>query len=180
MLSPALILLDRDGVLNVEGEGGWVTRPEGWAWTPGALDGLRRLGVGRRLMVVTNQSCVGRGLASRAQVDALHDWVSAEARREGVVLEQIFVCPHAPDAGCDCRKPAPGNLLAALALAGVSRAEALFVGDSATDAAAAAAAGVRFALVRTGKGRATEAALPGVWAVDDLRALAEGVDLGRT
>ena len=178
MLSPSLILLDRDGVLNVEGEGGWVTSPEAWVWMPGALDGLRRLGAGRRLMVVTNQSCVGRGLVSRAQVDALHAWVIAEARREGVVLEQIFVCPHAPDDGCACRKPAAGNLTAALARAGVPPNEALFVGDSATDAAAAAAACVRFVLVRTGKGRATEAELEGVWAVDDLGVLAASLDLG--
>jgi histidinol-phosphate phosphatase family protein len=141
---PELVLLDRDGTLveNVPYNGD----PELVRPLPGvraALDRLRREGV--RLAVVTNQSGIGHGLISREQVDA----VNARVAELLGPFEGFFVCPHAPDEGCGCRKPEPGLLEEALAATGVRGDRALMVGDIGRDMAAAAAAGVSGVLVPT-------------------------------
>lgn len=175
------VILDRDGVLNVEAAGGWVLCAEEWRWQAGALLGLRLLGDGgRTLSVATNQSCVGRGLADDAAIEAVHERMRAEASAAGAPLAQVFVCPHAPEDRCSCRKPAPGLLLLAIEASGVPADRTLFVGDSATDLQAAARAGMTPVLLRTGKGRATEASCgaTGVAVFDDLPALAESLNRG--
>lgn len=152
------MLLDRDGVLNVEPAAGWVTDTPAWRWEPNALEGLRILTTaGARLSVVTNQSCIGRGVASRDAVDAVHAHARATAAAAGVTLAEFYVCPHAPDEGCRCRKPAPGLVQDAVTASGIPAEDTIFVGDAVRDLAAGRAAGVRVALVRTGKGRAAEA-----------------------
>jgi phosphoheptose isomerase len=155
------LLLDRDGVLNREAPGGgWIERPEDWEWAPGALDGLRlAAGAGMRVSVVTNQSGIARGAVAAKAVEAVHRRMIAEARAAGGRIDAVFVCPHAPEDGCACRKPAPGLLREAMDAAGSGPAETLLVGDSARDLAAARAAGVRAVLVRTGKGGLTERSL---------------------
>ncbi len=165
------VILDRDGVLNVEAAGGWVLRVEDWRWQDGALAALEVLGRGRTLSVATNQSCIGRGLVDAHAIEAVHAFMRSEAR---ATLSGVFCCPHAPGEGCSCRKPEPGLLLQALAEAGTPPDRAVFVGDSPTDLEAARRAGVTPILVRTGKGRATEsmAAAAGVAVFDDLLAFA--------
>lgn len=173
------MILDRDGVLNAEAPSGWVTRPEDWAWERCALEGLARIGSrGRRVSVATNQSWIGRGLAPPLALEAVHERMRAEARAAGGRIDAVLVCPHAPDAGCDCRKPAPGLVIRAIRLAGIPAARTLFVGDSETDMEAGRRAGVATALVRTGKGTATAAApsLAGVPRFDDLVHLAAFLD----
>ena len=164
------VILDRDGVLNVEAPGGWVLRVQDWRWVPGARDALAILARSRTLSVATNQSCVGRGLVARPAIDAVHDHLLADA---GVTLG-VYCCPHAPSAGCACRKPAPGMLLQALAATGIPAERTVFVGDSTSDLEAARRAGVTPILVRTGKGRHTETTAPatGVAVFDDLLAFA--------
>jgi D-glycero-D-manno-heptose 1,7-bisphosphate phosphatase len=173
------VILDRDGVLNREAHGGgYVLEPEEFFWLPGALDGLamlRRAGV--YLSVATNQSGVGRGLMTLEQLDAVHHRMQAEASGHGAALDAVLYCPHAPDDGCACRKPAPGLIHEALARSGFAAAESLVVGDDRRDLEAASRAGVRAALVRTGKGRKTESLLNGaeVPAYDDLAQFARAL-----
>lgn len=166
------VILDRDGVLNHEAGGGsYIARPEDFTWLPGALEALRLLRTaGLYLSVATNQSGVGRGIMSLAQLEAVHERMKAQAARHGGALDAIFFCPHSPEEGCDCRKPAPGLIQAAVARSGLPATESILVGDDQRDLEAAARAGVRAALVRTGKGRKTEAALhsPRVPTYDDL------------
>ena len=173
------VILDRDGVLNHEaGGGGYIARPEDFAWLPGALEALRLLReAGVYLSVATNQSGVGRGIMTLEQLTAVHERMSREAAQHGAALDAIFFCPHSPEAGCDCRKPAPGLIQAALAGSGLTAAESILVGDDKRDLEAAARAGVRAALVRTGKGRKTEAALNGthVPTYDDLPGFARAL-----
>jgi D-glycero-D-manno-heptose 1,7-bisphosphate phosphatase len=154
------VILDRDGVLNREAPGsGWITRTEDWAWEAEAREGLTALGkLGVRLSVATNQSCIGRGWVGRDVIDGLHARVSAEASALGAALT-FFLCPHVDADACDCRKPKPGLLKRAIASAGFAPHETLMVGDMARDLEAGAAAATRVALIRTGKGRATEAQL---------------------
>jgi D-glycero-D-manno-heptose 1,7-bisphosphate phosphatase len=155
------LIVDRDGVLNAEpADGGFVREPAQFHWLPGSLEALARLSAaGIRVSVASNQSGVGRGLMSQADLARVHAHMSGAAAAAGATIAAIFCCPHAPDAGCECRKPAPGLLLAAMRESGIEPAATLVVGDDARDIAAARAAGVAAALVRSGKGRAAERAL---------------------
>jgi D-sedoheptulose 7-phosphate isomerase len=173
------VILDRDGVLNAEqAGGGWVSDWSQWCWLPGATEALRMLSAaGVRISLITNQSGIGRGSIARANVDAVHAAMLAEAAREGATIQEVLVCPHAPTEGCDCRKPAPGLFVQAMAASGVPARETIAVGDDLRDLQAAWSAGVSAVLVRTGKGRRTEACMSG-WKApvyDDLRDFAAAV-----
>jgi D-glycero-D-manno-heptose 1,7-bisphosphate phosphatase len=173
------LILDRDGVLNREAQGwGYIIEPAEFFWLPGALEGLAMLRrAGLYLSVATNQSGVGRGLMTLAQLHAVHARMQAEAAQYGAALDAVLFCPHAPDDQCACRKPAPGLIREALARSGIAANESLVVGDDQRDLEAAARAGVKAALVRTGKGRRTEALLQGadVPVYDDLPQLARAI-----
>lgn len=173
------VILDRDGVLNYEArDHGYVREPEEFVWLPGALEALAALRqAGVHLSVATNQSGVGRGLMTLAQLEAVHERMRSEASRNNAMLDAVLFCPHAPDDQCTCRKPAPGLIHAALATAGIAANESLVVGDDHRDLEAAARAGVQAALVRTGKGLRTESSLHGarVPTYDDLPQLARAI-----
>jgi len=183
------VILDRDGVLNAEPpQSGYVQRPEDFRWLPGALDALAMLHRARiRISVATNQSGVGRGIMSLADLEKVHARMLADAVSGGGAIDSVFFCPHAPDALCACRKPEPGLIRTAIDRSGVPAAETLLVGDDERDLEAAARAGVAAALVRTGKGREIAAELGSrapvdgraIAVFDDLRALARHLT-GRT
>jgi D-glycero-D-manno-heptose 1,7-bisphosphate phosphatase len=158
------IILDRDGVLNEEAPAaGYIREPAEFVWLPGALEALVTLRhAGAHLTVATNQSGVGRGLMSLAQLEAVHERMLTEAARHGVELDAVLFCPHAPGDGCDCRKPEPGLIRQAIALSGIAATESVVVGDDLRDLQAAARAGVSAVLVRTGKGRKAESQLNGM------------------
>lgn len=170
------VILDRDGVLNVErGNGDHVCDWSQWRWIPGAIEGLAMLGsAGIRISIATNQSGIGRGLIARADLDAIHARMTEEAAREGCAIHHVSVCPHLPDSGCGCRKPAPGLLIEAIEASRLPKRATVAVGDDLRDLEAAWAAGLSAALVRTGKGWLTEAAVAGlgVPVFDDLRQFA--------
>jgi len=173
------VILDRDGVLNYEApEGSYVREPSEFRWLPGALEGLALLRrAGLRLSVATNQAGVGRGVMSLAQLAAVHERMQAEAAAHGGTIDAVLYCPHAPEERCSCRKPAPGLIQAAVAGSGIAASDTIVVGDDLRDLEAAERAGIAAALVRTGKGRRTEAMLgnAAVPAYDDLRELARAI-----
>ncbi len=173
------VIVDRDGVLNEEpADGGYVRDPEAFRWVPGALDALARLhAAGVRVSVATNQSGVGRGVLTLADVERVHARMTRDAAAAGGAIDAIFCCPHAPGAGCDCRKPAPGLVTRAIRASGIDARDTLLVGDDHRDLEAGRGAGIAVALVRTGKGRATERALaePRPPVFDSLAALAAQV-----
>ncbi len=175
------VILDRDGVLNVESSaGGYVSDWSQWQWLEGALEGLRLLRcAGIRVCVATNQAGVARGIVERADLDAMHARMLAEAAQAGGEISRVFVCPHAPESGCDCRKPAPGLLLQAIEASAIPRQATVMIGDAPGDLEAAWAACVAPVLVRTGKGRRTEAAIAGrgVPVFDDLLEFAASLPL---
>jgi histidinol-phosphate phosphatase family protein len=148
---PDAVLLDRDGTLVVDVA--YNGDPEQVRPMPGAraaLDRLRAEGVA--LAVVSNQSGIGRGLLTEGEVAAVN-------RRIEELLGPLgpwLVCPHAPDQGCDCRKPAPGLVLAAAERLGVAPERCAVVGDIGADVEAARAAGARGVLVPTPRTRREE------------------------
>ena len=155
------LIVDRDGVLNEEpADGDYVRAPEAFRWVPGSLEALARLhAAGVRISVATNQSGVGRGVMTLADLDRIHARMTREASAAGGAIDAIFCCPHAPGEGCACRKPAPGLVTAAIRASGIAPDATLLVGDAPRDLEAGRGAGIAVALVRTGKGRATERAL---------------------
>lgn len=148
---PELVLLDRDGTLveDVPYNGDPdLVRP-----LPGvreALDRLRAEGV--RLMVVTNQSGIGRGLISEQQADAVDDRIVELLGP----FEAVLRCPHSPEDHCECRKPAPELVKRALADTGVHPDRALMIGDIGSDVDAARRAGVSACMVPTQRTRREE------------------------
>jgi histidinol-phosphate phosphatase family protein len=166
-LPPAAVLLDRDDTLieDVPYNGD----PDKVRPLPGARSALDRLrAAGCRLVVVSNQSGIGRGLVTEAQVRAVNTRVSELLGP----FEYMIFCPHAPEDGCECRKPAPGMVVRALALLGLPAIRAAMVGDIGGDVAAAAAAGVRGILVPTARTRPEEVAR----APERVATLGEAVD----
>lgn len=176
------VILDRDGVLDAElPAGGYLVEWSQWRWLPGALDSLARLhAAGWCISVATNQSAVGRGLLTRAALDAIHRRMCNEATRAGGTIDHVFVCPHAPSRACACRKPAPGLLLDALRTTGIPRDATIAVGDDVRDVEAGHRAGIAAALVRTGKGAVATGRLanPDVPVFDDLAAFTSALLAG--
>lgn len=147
------LILDRDGVLNRELESGWLSSVDQWEWEESSLESLGLLAIlGVKVSIVSNQSGIGRGVVTQQEVDEVHQWLASLMAATGVELVGIFVCPHGPDEGCDCRKPNPGLVWAAIEKSGVPADQTLLVGDDQRDLIAGRAAGVRVALVCTGKG----------------------------
>lgn len=174
------IFLDRDGTLNRE-RGDYVKSWQEYEWLPGALSALAQIAnLQLPILVITNQSAIGRGILSLDELNCVHAQARAEAQAWGGRIDEFFVCPHAPDAGCDCRKPKPGLLLAAAAQYDLDLERCVFVGDSITDMQAAIAAGCAAILVRTGrqgsmldaKLAALESAPTNTRVVEDLGAVA--------
>ena len=154
-----LVLLDRDGVINLD-SGDYIKSPSEWQAIPGSLEAIARLNrAGLRVVVVSNQSGVGRGLFPASTLEAINARMRREVVAAGGALAGVYCCPHRPDEGCDCRKPAPGLLRRIESDFGQSLRDAPFVGDSLTDIDAALAVGARPMLVRTGYGLQSEKAL---------------------
>jgi histidinol-phosphate phosphatase family protein len=165
---PDAVLLDRDGTLIVDlPYNGDPERVQPMAGAPAAVERLRAAGV--RLAVISNQSAIGRGLLTRAQVDAVN------ARVEALLgpLGPWLVCPHAPDDGCACRKPRPGLVLDAASRLGVDPRRCAVIGDIAADMQAARAAGARGVLVPNERTRPEEVRA----AAERAGTLAEAVEL---
>jgi len=150
------VFLDRDGVINQD-RAGWVRSWEEFVFLDGAAQALARLRrAGASLVVVSNQSLIGRGIGSAEAVDEVNRLMAAALEEAGAGLEGIFICPHAPEDGCDCRKPKPGLIFQAARTLGLTLEGGWLIGDAERDIRAGQAAGLRTILVRTGKGAATE------------------------
>ena len=150
-----LIILDRDGTINHDSDK-YIKSPAEWKPVKGSLEAIARLTqAGFRIVVATNQSGIGRGLFDMATLNAIHDTMHRAVHLAGGRIDAIFFCPHAADAGCDCRKPRPGMLKEISQRLNVSLRDVPMVGDSRKDLDVAVAAGARPVLVLTGNGKKT-------------------------
>jgi D-glycero-D-manno-heptose 1,7-bisphosphate phosphatase len=155
-----LVLLDRDGVINEDSEA-HIKSPAEWRALPGSPEAIARLNrAGYQVWVVTNQSGIGRGYFTEDDLAAIHEKMHKVIREAGGEITGIRVCPHAPDAGCGCRKPRTGLLLQIEEVLGRSLQAVPLVGDSLRDLQCARDRGCEPVLVRTGKGEKTRRELP--------------------
>ena len=176
-----VVFLDRDGTINQDS----VDYIKGWpefVFLPRSIEALRDLtAAGFMIIVITNQSAIARKLISPRELENIHSKMKATVQSQGGKICDIFFCPHLPDDGCDCRKPAPGLLLQAAEYFASGFDEMVLIGDSMRDLEAARAAGIRTILVRTGNGRKTEqqlsseGALQEVEVYDDLAAASDAL-----
>lgn len=141
------ILLDRDGTLMIDT--GYPKHPDEVRLLPNALTAMRRLrDAGYRLILVSNQSGIGRGLVTPEQARAVHERLVERLAEHGLELDASYYCPHAPEDDCECRKPAPGMLLRAAREHGLDLARSFMVGDKPGDVEAGRRAGCRGLLIR--------------------------------
>jgi D-glycero-D-manno-heptose 1,7-bisphosphate phosphatase len=155
------VFLDRDGTINVEKD--YLYLPEDFELIPGAAQAIRMLHeAGFLVVVVTNQSGIGRGYYDEDALVRLHRHMDDLLSREGARVDAYYFCPHHPEAGeggyridCDCRKPLPGMLFRAAADLNIDLASSYIIGDKMADVEAGLRAGCRSILVETGYG-ATE------------------------
>ena len=145
------VFVDRDGVINVN-RPGYVGSWQEFEFLPGALDALALLASnGLRVVVVTNQACVGRSLLDKAELDAIHSRMIEAVKAHGGDIAAVLACPHVPEQRCGCRKPAPGLLNEACTYFGIAPATTVLIGDHLTDLEAAQQAGARSILVLSGR-----------------------------
>ena len=151
------VFLDRDGTLLADP--GYLHRLEDYHLLAGVVEGLRALqGAGFGLAIVTNQSGIGRGYFTVEQFDALQAHLIADLGQHGVRLDGSYFCPHLPDAGCDCRKPATGMLRRAEAELGADLAKSWVIGDAESDIELARRAGCRAVKIGSDRSAGAESA----------------------
>ena len=150
-----LAIIDRDGVINHDSDA-FIKSPQEWEAIPGSLEALARLTEnGWKVVIATNQSGLARGLFSMTTLNAIHAKMRRELALLGGFIDAIFICPHGPDDGCTCRKPAPGMFRDIAHRYEVNLQAVPSVGDSLRDLQAASQAGCAPWLVQTGKGMRT-------------------------
>ncbi|MFN2277316.1 MAG: D-glycero-beta-D-manno-heptose 1,7-bisphosphate 7-phosphatase [Candidatus Promineifilaceae bacterium] len=147
------IFLDRDGVI-IENRSNYVRSWADVVFISGALEALERLAeMPYKIVLVTNQSAVGRGIITLAEAEAINKKFLEVIEAAGGRIDGLYMCPHAPQDGCQCRKPLPGLLLNAAGDLDIDLKKSLMVGDALTDLQAGRGAGVPDNyLVLTGRG----------------------------
>jgi D-glycero-D-manno-heptose 1,7-bisphosphate phosphatase len=127
-----VVILDRDGTVVVDRH--YLSEPAGLELLPGAAEGLRQLYErGHKLVVITNQSGVGRGLLSLQRLDEIHDRLREMVSAVGARLAEVYFCPHLPEDDCTCRKPRLGLLTRAASELGFNPANTIVIGDKLSD-----------------------------------------------
>lgn len=142
------LFLDRDGVINIDH--GYVYQKENFEFVEGIFDLCQiASNKGYLLIVITNQSGIGRGKYSTKQFFELSEWMKSEFLTNNIKITDVFYCPHHPSKAvdeylkqCDCRKPEPGMILDAANKYNIDLKQSIFIGDKTSDMKAAASAGI--------------------------------------
>jgi histidinol-phosphate phosphatase family protein len=144
------VFLDRDGTLNKDGKSYIknLSEFELFYFVPTALSILQKLGF--KLIVISNQSAIARGLTTQAEVEKIHEHLESELLKHGIIINGIYYCSHHPDDNCNCRKPKIGNISKAINEHNINAQRSFFIGDSKRDIEAGSQAGLRTILVQSG------------------------------
>ena len=140
--------IDRDGIINIDN--GYVSKKEDVIFVPGIFNLCRLLQEkGFQLVIITNQSGIGRGLYSIEDFNSLMDWMVTQFKNQGITISKCYFCPHHPTEAeddykidCDCRKPKPGMILHAQKDLGIDLSASILVGDKPSDIQAGINAGI--------------------------------------
>ena len=135
------VFLDRDGVINVDKQ--YVSKIENFEFTEGIFELLYTLQeMGYLLIVITNQSGIGRGYYTLEDFQKLTEWKLDQLKKRGIAIHKVYYCPHSPESRCDCRKPSPKMLLDAQKQFDIDMKHSWMVGDKKSDIEAGKKAGV--------------------------------------
>lgn len=156
-MTPA-IFLDRDGTILEDR--GLVTCPADVAFLPGAVEALQHLKQRFRLFLIVNESAMARRTLTRKQVDLINGYVLSELYRDGICVEELYACPGAKGACCNCHRPGPQFLIRAAQRYGLDLSQSWTVGDHPHDAELGRLAGGRGIVVMTGHGAQHRAQVP--------------------
>lgn len=149
------VILDRDGTINVDSDA-FIKSPDEWLPLPGSLEAIALLNRhGYKVVVISNQSGIARGLFDLATLEAMHDKMRRLTAGAGGQIEKVYFCPHGPADDCCCRKPKTGLFEDFAQDKRVDLKNVYSIGDSFRDIEASLAAGARPILVKTGKGLQT-------------------------
>ncbi|MBA58713.1 MAG: D-glycero-beta-D-manno-heptose-1,7-bisphosphate 7-phosphatase [Gammaproteobacteria bacterium] len=149
------VILDRDGVINKDSDS-YIKNLEEWIPEEGSIEAIVRLTKANiPVFVATNQSGIGRGKISIADLKEIHHEMSNTVEKAGGAILDIKFCPHHPNDRCECRKPEIGLITQILSENNLKASDGYFVGDSDSDLQAADKSGCKAVLVLTGKGRTT-------------------------
>jgi len=174
-----MLILDRDGVINEDSDA-FIKSPEEWVPIAGSLEAVAAANQkGYRVVVISNQSGLARGLFDVATLNRIHAKMLREIARFGGRIEAIYFCPHGPNDACGCRKPLPGMLTDLGRRLDTDLCTATLIGDRETDLAAGIAVGATPVLVRTGHGEETLSKLDhtsDIAVYDDLAAAVAGLE----
>lgn len=171
-----VIFLDRDGTINVDH--GYVHHEEQWEWIPGTYEALQRFrDAGYALAVITNQSGIAHGLYEERDMHALHDFMNAELKENGIVLDAVAFCPHGrDDNNCDCRKPGIGMARQIEEKLGeIDYKHSWTIGDKEADVGFGKKAGTKTALIRSQYWKEGELAEQPDVIVDSLKEAADAI-----
>lgn len=147
-----VVFLDRDGTINEEKI--YLSSPDDLRLIPGAAQAIKRLNqAGWAVVLITNQSGIGRGYFSLETLEAIHQRLEDELAEVGAHLDGVYVCPHCPDDGCACRKPATLLFEQAIRDLDLDPHQAVAIGDKASDLEPGHRLGYRTILVLTGHGQ---------------------------
>ncbi len=148
------IFLDRDGVINVD-SADYIKKPSEFEFIPKSQEAIALLCQNNfQIILITNQSLIGRKMASRETLDAIFDKLRKGVEDAGGKINDIFFCPHTPEDMCECRKPKPKMILDAAKKYDIDLSHSLMVGDSSKDIECGLNAGCgKTILVKTGNGK---------------------------
>ncbi len=173
----SFIFLSRDGVIN-EISNGAVLTPESWRPVPGSIRAIARLTHAHyRVVVTSSQPALATGDLDVGTLNRIHEKMHREVASEGGKIEAIIYCPHAPRDQCDCHKPNSGMFFEISQRLHIDLTGVPIISDSKTDIDIAQALSARPVLVRTGRGRLTEAHYADDAMVDVVDDLAVAVDM---
>lgn len=146
-----VVFLDRDGVINIDSPN-YIKSPSEFHFIPNSPEAIAMLsGKGFKVILITNQSMIGRKMATNETLTAIFDKMNKGIQTAGGRIDDIFFCPHLPTHGCECRKPKPGLILQAAKKHTIDLSCSVMVGDSAKDIEAGQNAGCgKTVLVKTG------------------------------
>ncbi len=149
-----VIFLDRDGVINID-SADYIKAPSEFEFIPKSPQAIAMLcDHGFDIIIITNQSMIGRKMATQEALDAIFQKMKDGVTKAGGQIKDIFFCPHIPTAGCHCRKPEPGLILNAQQTHNIDLSNSIMVGDSAKDIETGKNAGCgQTILVQTGNGK---------------------------